>query len=255
MQTTVNNQTNVEKTNVLAGYVPSNEPTKKAESKATEEKKEEVKTAESKPKKAAAKSKKVTVPVAKEAKQKPKKEPKPKAKKAIEKDIVELTYLDGISLIRGANKQVKTLSGAVKMIVQFWKDDKDKPGFNRSFRAIGLELKDITLPNIQRLWNEKMMLEGVYAYNQTKTVYTKDIFGNKTAVTDKEGKVKKETVLVQFNNNFTPEKIYQSIAMTQIEKNLCVWQKNGGTLLEPKKEARTKKRAESKAKAKVKAVA
>lgn len=195
------------------------------ETTGSEEKKPEVTAKPKAEKKAKAQpknAKKVKVPVqatTKKATETKAKKVKPKKVEAKDKKITEYTLKDAFTRLRDAGKESKSLSGTVKIILAFWKD-----GYSDAFAAIGLSHKDITVPNIQKLWHKDLMLNGVFAYKLKVTVYTTDLLGDRTPDYDNEGNVKKETILKPFSNNFSPKRLFDALYYTQYEKKACVFQ-------------------------------
>ena len=60
-----------------------------------------------------------------------------------------------IENLRDANKEVKSISGACKIVQNFW-----NAGYNKAFKYLGLQKSDFT-PKLLPLVNEKMMINGV----------------------------------------------------------------------------------------------
>jgi hypothetical protein len=147
------------------------------------------------------------------------KAPKLQAK---DKKITDYTLADARSRMRDANKESKTLSGALKMILSFWNE-----GYKDAFAAIGLANKDLTVPNIQKMWPVDLKVNGVFAYKTKVAAFTKSETGEKVYQYDRDGKKVTETVLKEFSNNFTPLRIFDALYYAQYDKKACVFQKDG----------------------------
>lgn len=147
-----------------------------------------------------------------------KKAPKLQAR---DKKITDYTLADARSRMRDANKESKTLSGALKMILSFWNE-----GYKDAFAAIGFANKDLTVPNIQKLWPDDLKVNGVFAYKTKVAAFTKSETGEKVYQYDRDGKKVTETVLKEFNNSFTPLRIFDALYYAQYDKKACVFQKD-----------------------------
>lgn len=224
--------------------IPTNETAKdevKTETKV--EAKTEPKKKETQPKKQAAKSKKVAVPVEKEVKPKEKAAKPAKAPKlaAKDKNINDYTLADARTRMREATKESKSLSGTLKIILSFWDE-----GYKDAFAAIGLLHKDITVPTIQKLWHNDLKVNNVFAYKTKVAGFKKSITGETLYEYDRDGNKVFDTVLKEFNNNFSPIRIFDAMYYAQFAKGKTIFQVNEKKA-EKKTEAKTETKADIKA--------
>lgn len=141
-------------------------------------------------------------------------ETKTKVKTAPKANTAILTQKDALKSLRDANKETKTLSGVIKTIRTFWND-----GYKDAFKFLNMTFNDIDVKKIMALWSDSLKDEnGVFMYKSKVAKFKMNKEGKKDYILNKEGKKIYETVLKQYNDNFSVIRIFDAMLTAKIEK-------------------------------------
>lgn len=120
--------------------------------------------------------------------------------------------------LREANKEVRTISGVIKVIRSFWNN-----GYKEAFKFLDMKFEDIEYKNIVSLWAKALKEEDGTLLYVSKVARVAKTEKDGTKVYEmKDGKKVFDLVKKPYNNNFTVLKMFDALLTGKIERKEIV---------------------------------